>query len=313
MNEIIVCKQNTGDFCTIAEALASIQSGTATTIRIKAGTYNEKLIIDKPALHLVGDDVEGTIITHGDGAFMPDATGNPMGTFQTYTVLVTKEAEGFVAENITFQNAAGQGDIVGQAVAVYADADRMVFRNCRLLAHQDTLLAGPIFSDIEKNPDLYNRQYFENCYIEGDVDFIFGGAAAIFDHCEIFSKNRNKEINGYLTAACTSKNLDFGYVFFDCTLTGDAGDATVFLGRPWREYGKTVFIRCHMGAHIKKEGFSIWEGTNRHENCYYAQYQCSGPGYSEGHIASFTHILTDEQAERYTIDNIFKDWKITGK
>jgi pectinesterase len=271
------------------------------TVYIKNGVYKEKIVIDKP-VKLIGEDREKTILTFDDGAFRDD-----MGTFKTASVHILGSADGFSAENITFENSAGMGDVVGQAVALYLDCDKAVIKNCILKGRQDTLLTAPMHEDIAREPKKLNRQYFENCYIEGDVDFIFGGATAVFKDCEIFSLTRGKEVNGYITAACTSKELKYGYVFIDCKLNSDCEPSTVYLGRPWREYAKTVFINCELGKHIKPEGFSEWNRTERHKTCYYAQYNSYGEGYDEKSVVKWSEIL--DNADEYTIKNIFGDWK----
>ncbi len=309
MRRFVVDINGTGDFVNVQEALNSVVAGEDTIIFIKSGKYKEKLIVDKPFIRFEGEDCENTVITFDDGAFMNDDTGKPMGTFKTASVHITRNGEGFSAKNITFENSAGMGDVVGQAVAVYVDCDKAVFKNCKFLARQDTLLTAPMHEDIVKEPDIFNRQYFEDCYIEGDVDFIFGGAVAVFKNCEIFSLDKNKEINGYVTAACTSEKLDFGYVFFNCRLTGNARKGSVYLGRPWREYARTVFIDCFLGSHINKEGFCKWKNfEERSETCYYAQYNSSGEEYDEKSIADWTHILSEQEVAEYTIENIFKGW-----
>lgn len=309
MNYIIVDKYGKGNFLSVQSAIDSINFGDKTNIFIKNGTYKEKIIIDKPFINIKGENKEKTILTFNDGAFANDESGKPMGTFNTASTHIKRKAVEFSAQNITIENSAGMGDLVGQAVALFVDCDKAIFKNCRLLGRQDTLLTAPMHEDIIKEPELINRQYFENCYIEGDVDFIFGGATAIFKNCEIFSLNRNKEINGYITAACTSQKLKYGYVFLDCSFLSDADEGTVYLGRPWREYAKTVFINCFMDKHINKESFSIWNGTQRHKTCYYAQYKSTGKGYNKECIADWTHILNDKEAEYYTIKTIFEDWK----
>lgn len=311
MRKIAVDCNGTGDFLTVTDALNAVGNEEA-VIFIKSGVYKEKILIDKPNIKLIGESKEKVVLTYDDGAFKTDETGNPMGTFKTASVHILPSAEGFSAKNITFENSAGSGDVVGQAVAVYVDCDKAVFKDCKFLARQDTLLTAPMHEDIAKNPNILNRQYFENCYIEGDVDFIFGGAVAVFKDCDIFSLNRNKEINGYLTAACTSDKLKFGYVFFNCRLLSDAPDETVYLGRPWREYAKTVFIDCYMDKHINRAGFSKWNKfEERCKTCFYAQYNSSGEGYKQESIADWTHILTEEEASEYTLENIFEGWTPT--
>lgn len=307
--KIIVDKNGDGDFLTVAEAIKAAPQNGGCEIYIKKGIYKEKLIIDKPEIFLKGEDIKETVLTYDDGAFMKDETGEPMGTFKTASVHILRSGVGFRAENLTIENNAGVGDVVGQAVALYLDCDKAVVKNCSLLAMQDTLLTAPMHEDIAKEPMLLNRQFFENCYIEGDVDFIFGGATAVFKDCEIFSLDRKKEVNGYVTAACTAKDIKYGYVFFNCKLTSNAPEHTVYLGRPWREFAKTVYIKCDFGKHIFKEGFSIWNKTERHKTCYYAQYKCFGEGACEENAVPWSHILTDEEAKEYTMENIFGDWQ----
>lgn len=311
MNKIIVDKSGNGDFSSVCEAVASIKAGESVEVFIKKGIYKEKIVVDKPYVKFVGEDLNETVLTYDDGALGIDPeTGEPMGTFKTASVHILREGEGFSASNITFENSAGLGDVVGQAVALYVDCDKAVFKNCRMVARQDTLLTAPMHEDIAKEPERLNRQYFEDCYIEGDVDFIFGGATAVFKNCEICGLDRQKELNGYYTAACTAKGMEFGYVFFDCKFTTDsANSGTYYLGRPWREFAKTVFLNCEMGEHIHKESFSKWKKfEERSETCYYAQYKSFGKGFDEKNVADWTYILTDDEAKIYTVENIFKDW-----
>ncbi len=311
MNKIVVDKNGMGDFSTVMEAIASVNGENSAEIFIKKGVYKEKIIVDKPNIKIIGENPEETILTYDDGALGIDSeTGMPMGTFKTASFHILREGEGFSAYNITFENSAGMGDVVGQAVALYVDCDKAVFKNCRMLARQDTLLTAPMHEDIAKEPNRLNRQFFKDCYIEGDVDFIFGGATAVFENCEIKGLDADREINGYYTAACTAKKIEYGYVFINCTLTTDfAADGTYYLGRPWREFAKTVFLNCEMGSHIHKESFSKWKNfEERSETCYYAQYKSRGKGFDEKNTADWTYILSDDEACKYTLKNIFKDW-----
>ena len=314
MNKLVVDKNGNGNFLTVTEAVNSIENGKEVEIFIKKGVYKEKIIVDKPNVKFVGEDVNETILTYDDGALGIDPeTGEPMGTFKTASVHILPTAEGFSAYNITFENSAGIGDVVGQAVALYLDCDKAIIKNCRLLARQDTLLTAPMHEDITRNPEILNRQYFENCYIAGDVDFIFGGATAIFKDCEICGLDRNRELNGYYTAACTAKEIEFGYVFMDCKFTTDSAKKdTYYLGRPWREFAKTVLINCELGEQIHTDGFSKWKKfEERSETCYYAQYNSKGPNFVPEKVADWTYILNDEEAKIYTIENIFKSWNPT--
>jgi pectinesterase len=210
----------------------------------------------------------------------PDAPGKKVGTSGSESVLVL--ADNFTAENVTFENSAGE---VGQAVAVRTMSDRVIFRNCRLLGWQDTLYVNG------------KRTYVDHCYIEGRVDFIFGRATAVFDQCEIHSKN-----GGYVTAASTNPTTPFGLVFLHCRLTGEK--VPTYLGRPWKEGAYTAFIECELGEHIRPEGWSEWGGNENHKTARYFEYKNTGPGADPSHRPSWTHQLSDDDASKMTVENI---------
>jgi pectin methylesterase-like acyl-CoA thioesterase len=208
-----------------------------------------------------------------------------MGTFRTYTLLV--QGEGFTAENLTIENNA---ELLGQAVAVHVEADRVLFRNCRLLGNQDTLFTGTDG----------NRQYYDRCYIEGTTDFIFGPATAWFEACTIHSKK-----NSYVTAASTAAGRKFGYVFNHCTLTAAAGIDSVFLGRPWRPHAAVVFMHCTLGAHIVPAGWDNWRNPDNERTARYAEYKNTGPGATIAGRVAWSRQLTDVEAAAYTLQNVF--------
>jgi pectinesterase len=195
-------------------------------------------------------------------------------------------APDFWAENITFQNSAGP---VGQAVAIFVSGDRAVFKNCRFLGFQDTLYTY----------GKYSRQYYENCYIEGTVDFIFGSSTAVFKDCEIRSKR-----DAYITAASTPQGRDYGYVFINCKLTADPGVEKVFLGRPWRPYAQTVFIHCEMGAHIRPEGWNNWGNVSNEKTAFYAEYGSSGPGADISGRVPWAKKLNKKKLAAYSIEKV---------
>ena len=170
--------------------------------------------------------------------------------------------------------------------------DRAVFRRCRFLGFQDTLYT---FGE-------NTREYYEDCYIEGTVDFIFGKATAVFNRCEL----RSKHTGGFLTAPATPQSSSYGYVFYDCKLTADEGveAGSVWLSRPWRPYGKTVFIRCKMGEHIRPEGWNNWGKTDNERTAYYAEYQCYGKGADTSRRVAWSHQLKDASA--YDMTDILK-------
>ncbi|RYE16694.1 MAG: pectin esterase, partial [Sphingobacteriaceae bacterium] len=237
---ITVAQDGSGDFKTIQDAVNAVRdlSQEKVTIHIKKGIYHEKLIIPswKINIALVGEDRENTIISNNNysGQNLPagkDASGRTAyNTYTSYTVLV--QGRDFSAENLTIENTAGR---VGQAVALHVEGDRCIIKNCKLLGNQDTLYAGTESS----------RQFYQNCYIEGTTDFIFGEATVIFQYCTIKSL-----VNSFITAASTTPRQKFGFVFFDCELIADTSAKKVYLGRPWRPYARTVFIRTKMGNQI---------------------------------------------------------------
>jgi len=300
---LIVAKDGSGDFSTISDAVNSIgRRNLRETIFVRNGIYKEKVHIDSPFVSLIGEDPDRTILTYDDYAKKPDETGTGMGTFNSYSILIS--GEGFEAENITFQNSSGPGRIKGQAIAAYVDADRVRFRNCKFLGYQDTLFTGPlpptpIIKDGFKGPDinkerLVGRHLYENCCIEGDVDFIFGSAMAVFKDCTIMSLG-----SGYITAASTPEGKDIGYVFVNCTFSSGCDANTVYLGRPWRNHAKTVFINCYMAEHIKEEGWHNWNKPEAEETVFCAEYNSLGPGGKTDRRVNWAKILTHDEAKQY--------------
>ena len=315
---IYVNQDGTKDATTIKEAFAlalQIPAEYAVEIQIGAGMYKEKLDLERNNVTLLGEDAETTVLTFDDyGLFMmPD--GIKRGTFRSYTIFV--HGDNFAAKNLTFANTAGFGPKVGQAVAVYADGARMTFENCRFLGRQDTLFTAPLPPTViewggfrgprENAPRDNGIHYYKNCYIEGDVDFIFGGATAYFEECQIHSLTRNSDPDGYITAASTPEGQPYGYVFDHCRFTSDCAPETVYLGRPWRNFAKTVILHSELGAHIKKEGWHDWNKEEAKEQAYYAEYEYYGPGASPETRVSWSHQLTKEEASAYTKENIL--WK----
>lgn len=312
---MLVALDGSGDFNNLQDAINSIPEANSerVVINIKNGVYKQKVNITKPFITLLGEDAEKTILTFDDAANKLFPSGEKMNTFNSYTVFIA--GDDFIAENITFENAAGDGRVVGQAVAAYVDGDRAQFKNCKFIANQDTIFTGPLppkpidrgtFGGPREGQERRNsRQYYENCFIRGDVDFIFGSATAVFNKCEIFSNNRNEKVNGYVTAASTPEGNDFGYVFFDCKLISDAPAHTVYLGRPWRDFAKTAFINCYMGEHIISEGWHNWKKVQAEKLTSYVEYKSYGPGAANDKRVPWSKILTDEEVKKYNISNIF--------
>jgi pectinesterase len=276
--DIVVAKDGSGDCTTLQKAFDMVpeDNKAPVTITVKKGTYKEKCKLPKGKnfVTLIGENKESTIITYDDYS----GKVTDMSTFTTYTVSI--EADDFIAKNITFQNTYNGA----QAVALMVTSDRVSFFNCNMIGFQDTYYVWG-----------YGRIYNKDCLIEGTTDFIFGRSISVFEKCTIVSKK-----NSTITAAKTEQNYAFGLVFLDCTLKA-SGASDVSLGRPWGPYAKTVFIRCDEGGHINGSGWTTWNGVDP----FYAEYKCTGSGYQPSKRVSWSHQLSDSEASKYTLANIF--------
>ena len=294
--DFVVAKDGSGDFTSVQAAINAVPDfrKKTTVIYIKDGVYKEKLILptSKTNVTFIGEDVNKTILTYDDYASKKNRFGEEMGTTGSSSFFVF--GSNFTAKNITFQNSSGP---VGQAVAIRVDGDQAVFINCHFLGFQDT-----VYTHGRKS-----RQFYKDCYIEGTVDFIFGWSTAVFEDCTINCKS-----NGYVTAASTPKDSDYGYVFKDCHIAGKAAANTYYLGRPWRAYAKVVYMNCYLGKQIKPEGWSNWHGTDRDKTAYYAEYHDHGPGSNPSQRVKWSHQLTKEQASQYSLKKIFNGWDPTS-
>lgn len=293
--DFVVAKDGSGDFFTVQEAVNAAPDyckQDETTIYIKDGVYEEKVTIptNKQRLHLIGQSAEKTVITWSDFAQKSGPTGYEMGTSATSTVFLY--ASDFLAENLTIENAAGEGKSIGQACAITVDGDRVAFVNCRFVANQDTIYTY----------GKGQHQYFKGCWIEGTTDFIFGASTCWFEDCTILSKK-----NSYVTAASTPEREEFGYVFNNCRLIHDENTDKVYLGRPWRSFAKTVFINCELGDHILKEGWHNWGKPYAEKTTFYAEYGSKGPGAaSEKERVKWSHQLKDKDLDKYTPENVLQ-------
>lgn len=288
--DFVVAKSGKADFRTVQAAINAVpdyRKTGETRILIRKGVYKEKIVIaeSKQNVHLIGED--GVVLTYDDYANKPNTFGEAKGTSGSGSIYIF--GPDFTAENITFQNSAGP---VGQAVACHVAGDRVVFRRCRFLGFQDTLYTY--------GEDT--REYYEDCYIEGTVDFIFGKATCVFNRCEL----RSKRNGGYLTAPATPQGCKYGYVFYDCKLTADEGvaDGSVYLSRPWRPYAQAVFIRCQMGRHIKPVGWHNWGKMSNEQTAYYAEYKSKGEGANPTKRAKWSHQL--QIIDNYNIHEVLK-------
>ena len=241
-------------------------------IQFAPGVYRQKLVVRRNGLTLMGAGAEKTKIVYDDYAKKINARGQEYNTFATYTLAVC--ADGVSIRNLWVCNDALHPEIKGQEVALSVIGTDFRMENCRRTSPQDTLFAGPLPPDlIERykgfHPDELRRggqmrQCYRHCLIEGTVDFIFGCADALFEDCEIRSLNDARNI-GYVAAPAHSPEQAEGFTFRRCRLTREdgVGSGTIYLARPWRDYGLVRFENCTYGPHIAPEGFDKWNDTRR--------------------------------------------------
>jgi pectinesterase len=260
--DAVVAPDGSGDYKTVQEAINAVPQTTSESHRwvifIKPGTYREIVYIqrEKRFVSLVGEDPLRTVITYNLNANNIGSDGKPIGTFRTPSFFV--DADDFTAENITFENSAGP---VGQALALRVDGDRAVFRNCRFLGWQDTILLNR------------GRHYFEDSLITGHVDFIFGAATAFFERCHIHAWR-----NGYITAASTPGEQRYGFVFSGGKITGESADVRTYLGRPWRDFAQVTFLNTEMSEVVRPVGWNNWDRPEREKTSRFSEFGSTGPG-----------------------------------
>jgi pectinesterase len=299
--KITVAADGSGDFSSIQAAFAAVpeHSTERTIILVKPGTYDGQKILaaGKDNVTLQGESVESTILTWNINTNEEQPAGTDPRYKGTSVVIL---ADDFRADKLTFQNTSGDH---GQALALRIDGDRAVVTNSRMLGWQDTLMLNN------------GRHYFKDCYIEGRVDFIYGSATALFDHCEIKSKN-----GGYVTAASTPPERAYGLVFLNSRLSSDPAPwidpsgklpakpatrpAMAYLGRPWRPAGSVIFIDCEMGEHIQLAGWHNWGKPDNEKTARYAEYRSSGPGANPAARVAWSRQLGEAEARQLTVQAI---------
>lgn len=278
---VTVAPDGSGDHKTVKAAVDAVGKGntTPTQIRIKPGTYKEKFTIETPLITLCGEagKAASTVIT-----------GNATGTSTGFTVLVT--ANDVSIENITIQNT----DSSTQAPALMTKSQRTQFRNCRILGFQDTLYAHT------------GTQYFRNCYIEGRVDYIFGGATAVFQSCEM----RTVAAGSAICAPNTSPSVPFGIVFFGgkTTATSNIAKGSQNLARSWGKEGATHYIGTELGEHINPNGWASMKAENKVSDARFGEYGTTGPGANPSARSSEVKVMTAADAAKFTVQNIFGSW-----
>lgn len=291
---LTVAKDGSGTYSTVQAALDAIPSGNVKPINIfiKKGVYKERLVLDtrKDFVTMTGESAENTILTFDNHARKILPNGDTINTWNSASFFIY--ADNFTARNLTFQNNAGFDS--GQAVAVFAFGNRLAFSHCNFKGFQDVLFCS----------GNGVKQYYEDCYIEGTTDFIFGAATAVFKNCHIHSKK-----NSHVTAASTNSVIPFGFVFIDCKLTADSAINKVSLGRPWSPTASVTYINCQLGKHIIPEGWNNWKNPANEATARYAEFKSIGDGANPDARVKWSRQLNDEEVKRYTVENILGKWK----
>jgi len=294
----VVATDGSGNYTTVSEAVASApkKGETRYIIYVKAGTYNETVRIasGKTNLMLVGDGMNLTIIT-GSLNVVDGST-----TFNSATVAVV--ADGFIAQDIWFQNTAGAQK--HQAVALRVGSDQSVINRCRIDAYQDTLYTTS------------NRQFYRDSYIIGTVDFIFGNAAVVFQNCQIVCRlPMSGQFNTVTAQGRTDPNQNTGTSIQSCNITAstdlqpEIGTINSYLGRPWKEYAVTVVMQSYIGSLINPAGWAAWSGDFALSTLYYGEYLNDGPGAGTSQRVNWTgyHVITDPTvAANFTVAQLIQ-------
>lgn len=303
--DVIVAQDGSGKYQSIQEAINAAPDGRVTPYKIfiKSGTYTGQLIIppSKTFIELIGEDVATTIIAYGDGK-----AGTPA---------VIVNADDGMMMNLTLENTQGRIADGPQSLAIRTNADRLVFFNCRFVSGQDTVLTSKGGS----------RNYFKDCYIDGNTDFIYGAAIAVFDNCIIYCRDRIDALkSSYLTAASTPAGQTYGQVYRNCIIPSNHGITSYTLGRPWQNdqrtlpagrkpvENKVVFLNTRMGNAILPVGWSVWNEktlTNLITNAEYKTQKFDGSPVDVNKRIAWSKQLTDAEAKPY-YDNalVFGNW-----
>lgn len=285
--QYIVSKDGSADFESIQDAVDQLKSfpDQRITLFIKNGKYEEKVNIHQwnTNIKIIGEDREKTIITFNDSFADIDKGRNS--TFFTPTLSI--EANDIILENLTVENVAGD---VGQAVALSIISNRVAVINCKILGNQDTLYLGN-----------EGKIYIKDSYIEGTTDYIFGGATAYVENCILHSKK-----DSYITAPSTLAGSEFGFVFNGCRLTAAENVTKVYLGRPWRNFAKSVFLNSELSTSIAPEGWHNWNKPESEQQAFFAEFNNTGEGADKDSRVKWSNQLSKRQAKKYTKQNVLK-------
>ncbi|KAK9131550.1 hypothetical protein Sjap_012037 [Stephania japonica] len=285
--DAVVAKDGTGNYRTVSEAIKAA-SGGRFVIYVKTGVYNEKIRTNKDGITLIGDGKYSTIITYHDSV--------KAGSSMPYTATFAITGDGFMARDIGFQNTAGPyGD---QALALSVVSDRSVFFRCSIVGYQDTLYA------------LALRQFYRDCDIYGTIDFIFGNAAAIFQSSIIaLRKPKSGSYNVILANGREDPGQNTGFTIQRCriTVTPDLSPSKhsieSYLGRPWKQYSRSIIMQSFIDDAIRPRGWVEWTGSFALKTLYFAEYLNQGPGAGTSSRVKWNgyHVIGPDQAMMFTV------------
>ncbi len=292
----MVAQDGSTPFASVQQAVDALPISGG-DIAVKPGTYREVVSIRKPHVHLHGVDPDPakTTIVYNHGP-------SYAGTFASAAVFV--EADDVTVDHMTISNDLGSGH--GQGVALAVTADRAIFRNLRLLGAQDTLFAASRYCYGDYGPCVAARQYFEDCYIEGNTDFIFGDSLAVFERCDLHGVATGS-VMYTAQSRHTAKQRDSAYVFDHCRLTGVGRELPISLGRPWRPYATVIFLHTMIDAPVIPAGWTEWArfGVPSLPTVTYAEFDSTGPGANP----SARRQLTASEAEEWSPKRVLGNWK----
>lgn len=281
---VTVRADGSGDFTTLSAAAAAQAPGAPVQFLVGPGVYHERPFLELDDYIITGAGMDRTVFSAGVGGRDPWPGEAKTGTFRSWTLFL---GGGNVrVEHLTVENTAGDGAKAGQALAVYADATRVCMTDVALHGNQDTLFLSPLPLAVrepngfrgprENSPRLDTRQYYRDCIISGNIDFIFGGANAVFDHCRIIPLAHESGVS-YITAANTPQGKP-GFLFADCTVQGTCPAKSVFLGRPWRAYARVFWLDCQLSGEIHPDGWDNWNDPANETTARFGESGSHGAG-----------------------------------
>ncbi|XP_054780042.1 pectinesterase 2-like [Prosopis cineraria] len=285
---VVVATDGSGNYKTVKEAVnAAPKSNKGRyVIHVKAGVYNEQVEVTGNNIMLVGDGIRKTIITGSK------SVGGGTTTFRSATVAAV--GDGFIARDITFRNTAGPSN--HQAVAFRSGSDLSVFYRCSFEGYQDTLYVHS------------ERQFYRECDIYGTVDFIFGNAAVILQNCNLYARTPPQKTITFTAQGRTDPNQNSGIIIHNSKVIGssdfNSNNVKAYLGRPWKKYSRTVFIKCSLGSLIDPAGWMQWSGNFALDTLYYAEYANTGSGSSTANRVKWKgyRVIGASEASQFTVN-----------